>query len=371
MSLSVVMYLVGSGSLTLGVEAAGFNVEYIYETPGYAKNARTWQLNRPDVPIDVLELDAQNDTFKHHRGLDLICGNPPCGGVSAMTCSRINSPTNECMRKWVRMVVRARPRMILMENGYQLATKRMSSLLGDLTSVLETCGYCWWTWMFYSYQVGTPQIRRRMFLCASLDRPRRHDLFELDDLPPPGVKSSCPCGPFLEDLIGVKPSPEPVIVNGKVIAQHYYDRADGRYEEINRLIGLHRDKISSKTLISTGLLERVRKRADEGHELSLKMLPAYESKHWPNMPKQFDGMSMSRPQVIYLDRAAPAMIGFYKFVHPVDDRLLTMREMARLMGYPDWWQFHQLKPHLLAQGVPVANAKWSAERLKQVIDLRG
>jgi DNA (cytosine-5)-methyltransferase 1 len=359
-------YLIGAGSMSLGVERAGFQLEHLYETPGYGKNAQTWTLNRPEVPVNILELDHTSTFFRQHQGLDLIYGNPPCGGLSSMTCSRMESPTNLCMRQWIRMVVQAKPRMILMENAYQLATERVKPLLQDLTDVLDSHDYYWWTWMFYSYQVGTPQIRRRMFLCATLDRPRRSDLFGLDDLPRAGDKTRCPCGVFLDDLIGVRPSSQDVInTRGEAITQHGYDRMD-YYTELNRLVGVHRQRLSEPH-VAMRLLEKTRLKAAEGNPLSISQLPNYEKWAWPDMPKQFDGMSMTRPQIIHFDRAAPAMVGFFKFVHPLDDRVLTMREMARLMGYPDSWQFHKLRPHLLAQGVPANSTMWATKRMLAVI----
>ena len=40
------------------------------------------------------------------------------------------------------------------------------------------------------------------------------------------------------------------------------------------------------------------------------------------------------------DELAPVVKGLGRFVHPVEDRLLTPREHARLMGYPDDYVFH-------------------------------
>lgn len=40
------------------------------------------------------------------------------------------------------------------------------------------------------------------------------------------------------------------------------------------------------------------------------------------------------------DRLAPTVKGQARFVHPTQDRLLTPREHARLMGYPDDYVFH-------------------------------
>jgi DNA (cytosine-5)-methyltransferase 1 len=38
-------------------------------------------------------------------------------------------------------------------------------------------------------------------------------------------------------------------------------------------------------------------------------------------------------------RPAPTVMGSSRFIHPFEDRLLTVREQARLMGFPDYHIF--------------------------------
>ncbi len=371
MSLSALSYLVGSGSMSLGAEAAGAQLIGCLENKGYGINAETWKLNRPNTPFGILELDFQSRYFEQYQGLDLIYGNPPCGGLSSMTCSRISSPTNNCMRQWIRMVVHARPRMILMENAYQLATERISPLLHDLTNVLDEAGYWWWTWMFYSYQVGTPQRRKRMFLCASRDRPRNHKFLSLDDLPSTILKGGdcCPCGPILADLIGVAPTEASdgiaISTHGEEITQHCYNRR--KIYELSPLIAEHRERLK-RARVSDRQVAKLQARAESGEQAAIDAMPRYLKDHWPGMPKEFDGMGMIRPTIIDFNFPAPTVIGYFRYIHPFDDRVLTMREMARLMGYPDSWQFHECCPKFIAQGVPANSTCWAVKRMLKVLD---
>lgn len=366
-------YLIGAGSMSLGIEQAGFTVREIWETPGYGKNAQTWALNRPDLPVNLLDLDWQSEHFARYRGvgLDLIYGNPPCGGLSAMTCSRIESPTNNCMRQWIRMVAQAQPRMILMENAFQLATDRIKPLLDDLTSVLDQWGYWWWTWLFYSYQIGTPQIRRRMFLCATQQEPKNSQYLTLHDLPDQRLKTNTPCGPYLADLVGVAPTTEWALTqSGNYVAQHTYDKPE-LYAERNKVIQENYEQIQKRVKTSKDLeIAQAKYDADPDNRDNQKRLKKAQDLLWPDAPKWFGGMSMHRPSVIKWESAAPAIIGFFKFVHPIDHRLLTMREMARLMGYPDKWNFHELNPSLIAQGIPVNSARWAADRMLRALGER-
>lgn len=284
-----------------------------------------------------------------------------------MTGSRIESPTNLCMRQWIRMVAPAQPEMILMENGYQLASEKKALLLKDLTDVLDHYGYYWWTWMFFSYQIGCPQIRRRMFLCATLQQPVREDLLSLQDLPQ-GGKELCPIGPWIWDLQGVEPSMQPVTTrNGTVVDQHGYDK-ESTYNQ-NLLIRKYWDRLQAD-YITVKEWERSRDRAAGGDERAVRDFQRLGPRVWPECPKVWQGMQCHRPFVLNWNDASHAVIGAYKYVHPIDQRLLTFRELERLMGYPDTWRFHKMQPHLIAQGIPVHNAYWAADRMLKIVGLR-
>jgi site-specific DNA-cytosine methylase len=369
-SLNALGYLVGAGSMSLGVEQAGFTLRTIIETPGYGKNAATWDLNRPELAHSILELDHNDEYFRQWApyDLDLLYGNPPCGGMSAQTCSRIESPTNNCMRMWIRMVTKARPKLILMENGYQLATDRMAPLLGDLTGVLEDAGYLWNTWQFYGYQVGTPQVRRRMFLFGIREDIEVKNLQlakSLGDLTSKDRKNVCPTRPHLEDFFGVAPSQEPVVTrSGKTVTQHWYDSP--MTLRGNELLLQHHEFITAnRRWFTLKEYEAAINKAEAGNKLALREIETIPV--WPDCPSEFGGHLFRRPRPIPLDEAGPTVIGDFFLFSPVDLRFLTMRELARLMGYPDEWQFHRCNVKLVAQGIPTHSSRWAAERLRKIV----
>ncbi|MFP3307820.1 MAG: DNA cytosine methyltransferase, partial [Acidilobus sp.] len=56
------------------------------------------------------------------------------------------------------------------------------------------------------------------------------------------------------------------------------------------------------------------------------------------------------------DRPAPTVMGSSRFIHPFEDRLLTVREQARLMGFPDYHVFLGGKDsqyNMVGEAVPV------------------
>jgi DNA (cytosine-5)-methyltransferase 1 len=71
------------------------------------------------------------------------------------------------------------------------------------------------------------------------------------------------------------------------------------------------------------------------------------------------------------DKQAPSMTGYSSFIHPIHDRQFTIREYARLMGFPDTFEFLYTKDILthLAQGVPAKFFEWASGEV--IAALRG
>ena len=362
--MKAVGYLVGAGSMTLGVEAAGFEIAQVFETPGYAKNARTWNLNRPNNRFIQLDL---NERMGIPCGpIDMVYGNPPCGGMSSMTGGHIESPTNNLMVSWVQMVVNTRPRYILMENAYQIATERGYGQLQKLVHILQTAGYYWWVWQFYSWQLGCPQRRRRAFLCASLDRPVHAQYVDTADLPLDF--GNMKVMDYIWDLEEIKPSPDPVTTaTGKKVTMHWYDNAS---YHVNELIPQYLPNSIYDHFMTTRELEKIREGGTEKEwEKARKAMT--EGTYFWDAPHCFVGMQQfRRPHITPTVGPANTVLSDMVLLHPTKTRLMTHRESARLMGYPDEWQFHECKPYLIAQGVPSWNAYWAADRILRVVGLR-
>jgi DNA (cytosine-5)-methyltransferase 1 len=73
-------------------------------------------------------------------------------------------------------------------------------------------------------------------------------------------------------------------------------------------------------------------------------------------------------------RPAPTVMGSSRFIHPYEDRLLTVREQARLMGFPDYHLFlggRDSQYNMVGEAVPVPLAKNIAEFLLALLDNEG
>ena len=70
-------------------------------------------------------------------------------------------------------------------------------------------------------------------------------------------------------------------------------------------------------------------------------------------------------------RIAPTVMGSSRFIHPYEDRLLTVREQARLMGFPDYHIFigsREAQYDMVGEAVPPPLAKTIAETIIRELD---
>ena len=73
---------------------------------------------------------------------------------------------------------------------------------------------------------------------------------------------------------------------------------------------------------------------------------------------------------IFADKPAPTIVTKPIYVHPIYDRLLTPRELARIQSFPDDFKFTGSKTSMVKQignAVPPKMAKEIANNLKNLI----
>jgi len=161
----------GAGGLTQGLKQAGFNVVGAVEFhPTYAES---YQMNHPEVDLRVGDIVGVDPTeFMKELGLDageldLLAGCPPCQGYSTIGTrnrGKKDDPRNELVYQVLRFALVFRPKTIMMENVPALAK---DSRLADLRQKLEASGYKIDVKVLNMSHYGVPQARRRMIMLAS------------------------------------------------------------------------------------------------------------------------------------------------------------------------------------------------------------
>ncbi|KAB8144683.1 DNA cytosine methyltransferase [Chloroflexia bacterium SDU3-3] len=165
----------GCGGLTLGLKLAGFQVIGAVEIDSLA--AETYKANHAEVEVwntDICCLKPEDvkKKLKIRSGqLDLLAGCPPCEGFSSMRTlngsRKVVDDRNDLIFQFLRFVEAFMPKTIMLENVPELASdERMSRFLSrirELGYLVDTSSVR----VLNAADYGVPQRRRRMILIAS------------------------------------------------------------------------------------------------------------------------------------------------------------------------------------------------------------
>lgn len=190
----------GCGGLTLGLKQAGFRVLGAVDVD--ALSVETYRVNHPDVKVwqhDIRSLPVSQlrRAFGLVTGqLDLLAGCPPCQGFSTMRTlngkRKIEDCRNDLVFEYLRYVKELQPKAIMMENVPGLATDIRMTVLRDELRLLGYESICE---VLNAADFGVPQRRRRMILLAAKEgapttaerEERRRTVRDaIADLPKPG-----------------------------------------------------------------------------------------------------------------------------------------------------------------------------------------
>jgi DNA (cytosine-5)-methyltransferase 1 len=170
--LTAVDLFAGCGGLTQGLKDAGFDVLAAVEIDNKARE--TYSLNHGDVRLvgsDIRDVTARKllRSCSLKKGdLDLLAGCPPCQGFSTLRSkngrSAAHDARNDLIDDFARLAVALRPKMVMMENVPALARYKK---FANLVRALEQVGYQVRAEVLDVSAFGVPQRRKRLILSAS------------------------------------------------------------------------------------------------------------------------------------------------------------------------------------------------------------
>jgi DNA (cytosine-5)-methyltransferase 1 len=302
-ALQAVDLFSGCGGLTTGLKSAGFKVVGAVEIDPLA--VATYNGNHPEVEVrqaDIGKVTARG--FMRDLGLapgelDLLSGCPPCQGFSRLRTkngsSRNRDSRNGLSSEMLRFTRAFLPKAVMMENVPGLARHQS---FRDLCSGLRSLGYHVHFGIKDAGRYGVPQRRRRLILLAGRG-------FAIKLAPEAETVVT------VRDAIGSMPSPG---ASGDTL----HDVPERRSPRIQQLINdIPKDGGS---------------RTDLPHE---RQLPCH---------KNNDGFHDIYGRMAW-DAVAPTITGGCfnpskgRFLHPDQNRAITLREAALLQGFPRQYSF--------------------------------
>lgn len=352
----------GAGGLSLGFAQAGFDVLAANDADPVA--CETLALNHPGTrvlpgPIQNLSAgDLSNGTAE--RGLDCLIGGPPCQAFSVYNHQRgMHDARSSLFREYLRLVEVLRPKVIVMENVTGILSIANGRAVREIHKRLGDLGYHVEHKILRAEEYGVPQERRRIVFvgtrtgCRVLWPQQSH--FAPDQIP----FGSC----FVTIWDAISDLPALEISEGEEIQA--YDRPPLSQYQAHVRHG------------SAQLYNHVAPFLSDINRKRLKFIPQGGS--WRDIPVDLLPSGMKRAkrsdhtkrygrpkkEDLACTILTKCDLHWGAYIHPEQDRTLTVREAARLQSFPDSFhfvgsrgdQFRQVGnavPPLLAQAIALA-----------------
>lgn len=360
-----------AGGFTMGMVQAGFELIGKRELKGGFGVANceanrhllgyNWETEVGD-PNDWSIIDA-----------DVVFGNPPCSGFSVMSNKEFrgaDSPINHCMWSFANYVSRVAPLIACFES-VQPAYRRPDgiALMRQLrATVEENTGYKYTLYhvLHNAYSVGGAAIRPRYFWLISripfgIEIPKFTHYPTLNEI--------------IQDLStlaltwGRQPYNQPPS-SWAAPRRSLSNTVDGHMHEMNPAITRMYDLMENIEWKPRDHIGRVAKRYYETHGT----LPSSWRATQDKLISRDFFMGFTTP--VRWDGERPARVitgaGLQNVVHPTVDRMLTHREVARILGFPDDWLIEPLKNNTgLSQtwgkGITVDCGRWIGDWMRNAL----
>ena len=318
-SYSVVDLFSGAGGFARGFWLAGYRI--LAGIDSFPAAAKSYKANFPEALViaeDVKEVSGQHllELLGLRPGeVDVVIASPPCEPFTGANPNRMDRPLDrlyvdpigQLFLHAIRLIGEIRPRVFVIENVPGILERQIAS---SIRAELKRVGYerVYFN-VLHAEDHGTPSRRRRVFVSNARIRPPQNP------------------GPRVIDALKDLPPP------GSPWPPNH----------------------------------------DMPPEVSRKHRRRLARMRWGDALIYYEGHGGRRmPNYIRLNpyEHAPTVMGTSKFIHPFEDRLLTVREQARLMGFPDYHVFlggRNTQYDQVGEAVPPPLAKAIAEELLRIL----
>ena len=152
----------GCGGLDLGFKKANFDIVAANE---FDKTIwKTFELNHPETSLikkDIRKIDADMDLPKN---IDGIIGGPPCQSWSeAGSLKGINDERGQLFFDYIRILKNKKPKFFLAENVSGMLANRHIDAVNNIMQLFSNCGYDVSLNLVNAKDYAVPQERKRIF----------------------------------------------------------------------------------------------------------------------------------------------------------------------------------------------------------------
>lgn len=348
----------GAGGFSSGLEMAGFDcVGGIELKETIAKTHALNHKHSTTIFGDIREVPPEEFAKKIGTdSVDVIIGGPPCPTFSTIGDAKIRhvtgkptreDPRNELFMTYLKYVDYFRPEIFVIENVPTFITKYKGEIFKKAVEIIENIGKDENSEGLYevepvqvlnSVYYGVPQTRRRMLLVAhkkkgvKFNYPAQTHYYDQEEEKAKNLKHFVTVGDAIEDL--------PTITDNWRVSEVQYSK-NSNLSEYQKIMRAH----NSGTTVKNNICRMSNDRAK-------RVFPhmAQGSKYM-DLPPEIRQILPFRED-IFKDRLKRLMedqpswtvlahIGMdgYMYIHPTENRTLSVREAARIQSFPDDFEF--------------------------------
>jgi DNA (cytosine-5)-methyltransferase 1 len=338
--------------MSLGFEQAGFEVACAVEYDPV--HAAAHKYNFPATAVvngdvsTVTGADIRARSAIGNRRVSVVFGGSPCQGFSMIGKRSMDDPRNSLVRHFMRIVVELDADYFVFENVKGLTVGKHKAFLDEIIEGFAECGYD----LIAPYQVlnanwfGVPQDRWRLFLIGCRK----------------GLK--VPSYPTAKTSPALTRKPLPGLSVGPTVGDALFDLPDAEaFDALNTTdkVEVNLGVASDYSAVLRGLVDDP---SDFAHPRDFPkgiLTSSTRSGHTALTRSRF---AATKPGTVEATsrflRLNPLGVcntlragtgaergGFTaaRPIHPLYARCITVREMARLHSYPDWFRFNWTKWH--------------------------
>lgn len=342
----------GVGGLSLGFERAGFDVVACVEIDPVHAAVHKYNFPRcaviPESVVDLTAAEIRRRAGLGDRKVDVVFGGAPCQGFSLIGHRAFDDPRNELVRHFVRLVSELEADYFVFENVKGLTVGRHRAFLDEIVSAFDNLGYATrlkWK-VLNAADYGVPQDRQRLFLIGARKTLPLPSYPEPTTYRPdrPAVEGRSP-SPTVLDALGDVPDLEKfdALWTTDAVSTSEWGEPSAYAAKLRCLTndawGFGYERTWNPSLLTSSI------RTDHS-SISRRRFAATETGSVEEVSRFFklpaDGVANT------LRAGTDGARGAFTSPRPIHyalPRCVSVREMARLHGFPDWFRFHKTKWH--------------------------
>lgn len=383
----------GCGGFDLGFQIAGYQSVGAFDICPDVLNVFR---NNVHENCTLADLTTASVTRTSVGRPDVVIAGSPCQGFSTLGLNKTTDPRNSLYIRGAQIAARLAPKAIVLENVGGILSSKMRSHLASAISCIEAAGYFTRIIQLKCADHGVAQIRKRVFLFASKSksallelqlelRPKqslRKVLSGVQRLPNHAPKELIPTSDEFKIACQIKPHQKLCNVRGGERSVPTWEiptvfgRTTKREREILCILRRLRRQIRTRTIGDADPVMLSDLNAAHGTNVRETTARLVEKGYIRKIGRRFDLTNTFNGKFRRLSYSHPSPAVDTKFgtpayfLHPAENRGFSVREAARIQGFPDDFVFEgtiSKQFQMIGNAVPVPVAECVGEAVKRFL----